>query len=107
MSAFDGDDFREEAEEIFRTGFWVVGRAFNIQDAAPDLPYRFDSSSRNKAMSLLVQLVELMRAGAIEPNPLHAGWKHAQAARSDPTIQALIRRASKKTPIRARTGSAK
>jgi hypothetical protein len=106
MPEFDGERYRPQAERDLRQGVLRIGVALNLEDLGDNLPYRFDDASRTRAMGLLAELWRLFEAGTIEPNPSQRESLRVRAARVDPAVQALIRRASKKTPIRAGWGGA-
>lgn len=101
MPAFDGEAYRPQAERDLRQGVCAIGIALNLENLCGNLPYRFDDASRARALALLAELWRLFEDGTIESNPAHVEWLRAKAAREDPALQALIRKASRKTPIRA------
>lgn len=92
---------RAEAREVAHYAIAAVARAFN-HCGAVEVPYRYSDAVQSRFQALAAELVRLVEHGANEPNPEHGLYLKARAARSDPALQALIRKASRKTPIRSR-----
>lgn len=95
---------REHALACYRAGIVALAQAFNPTNI-DWLPHRYDKETRAQFIQLARELEKLVMDGAIEPNPAHSNYLRAQAARRDPGVQALIKRASRKTPIRAPRGA--
>lgn len=105
MSDTQSDGFeaasRGDARELAQDGLAAMARAFN-HCGRPELAYRYASEVQARFEALAVELVHLVECGEIEPNPAHRGHLRAMAARHDKTLQTVIRKASRKTPIRSR-----
>lgn len=95
------DASREDARACSKGGLANLARAFNHCDRV-DVAYRYTDEVQSRFRKLAVELVWLLEHGAIEVNPAHAQHVKARAARNDKALQAVIRRASRKTPIRSR-----
>lgn len=95
------DTSRAEARSCAQCGLAALARAFNHCDRA-DVAHRYTDAVQSRFHALAVELVGLVEHGAIEVNPAHAQHLKARGARGDTTLQAVIRRASRKTPIRGR-----
>ncbi len=92
------DASRDEARGLARDGLAAMARALN-HCGRPELAYRYTSEVQSRFEALAVELVHLVEFGEVESNPAHRGHLQAVAARTDETLQALIRKASRKTPI--------
>lgn len=92
---------RADARACAQHGIAALARAFNHCDRE-DVAYRYADDVQARFFALATELVALVEHGTIEPNPAHALHLKAQAARGDNRLQAVIRRASRKTPIRGR-----
>lgn len=92
---------RANARACAQAGLALLAQAFNHCDRA-DLAHRYADAEQSRFHALAVELVELVEHGTIEANPAHAQNLRAQAARSDSALQAVFRRASRKTPIQSR-----
>lgn len=92
---------RADAREIAQDGLAAMARAFN-HSGRPELAYRYGSEVQARFEALAVELVHLVEYGEIEPNPAHRGHLRAMAARTDKTLQTVIRKASRKTAIRGK-----
>lgn len=95
------DASRADARASAQNGLAALARAFNHCDRA-DVAYRYTDAVQTRFHALAVELVALVEYGAIEVNPAHALHLKTRAARGDKTLQAVIRKASRKTPIRGR-----
>lgn len=95
------DASRAEARCCAQNGIAALARAFNHCDR-DDAPYRYTDTVQSRFHALAVELVALVEHGAIETNAAHWRYLKARAARGDETLQALIRKVSRKTPIRGR-----
>lgn len=91
---------RSEARDLAQTGMSYLARAFNHCGTAA-LAHRYTDEVQRRFEELAVEIVRLVENGAIEANPAHAQHMRAMAARNDCAVQAVIRRASRKTRIRA------
>lgn len=100
MSDFEAES-RKQAVACGRVGFVGFARAFNAADL-PDTEWRYSAEVLERFKVLCGELLHLIQTGDIEVNPSHAQYAAARAARSDPAIQSLIRKASRKAPIRAK-----
>lgn len=98
--SFEGAS-RADARACAQDGIAALARAFNHCSRA-DVAHRYTDAVQSRFHALAVELVGLVEHGAIEPNPAHAQHLKAQAARGDKALQAVIRNASRKTPIRGR-----
>lgn len=94
------DAHRAAAWADYRTAFQALSRVFDLDPDRPAQAYRFDGSVRARAMRALIDLTALYDHGRIEPHPEHPDNQRAQAARADAVLQAVIRRASDRAPIR-------
>lgn len=92
---------RADARACAQHGIAALARAVN-HCGREDAAYRYADEVQARFFALASELVGLVEHGAIEPNPAHTLHLKAQAARSDKTLQAVIRKASRKTPIRGR-----
>lgn len=99
-AGFD-DASRADARACAQDGLAALARAFN-HCGRDDVAYRYSAAVQSRFDALAVELVGLVEHGTIEVNPAHALHLKARAARTDKTLQAVIRRASRKTPIRGR-----
>lgn len=91
---------RTEARDLAQTGMAYLARAFNHCGTAA-LAHRYTDEVQRRFEELAVEIVGLVENGAIEANPAHAQHLRALAARNDHAVQSVIRRASRKTRIRA------
>lgn len=94
------DAHRAAAAADFGTAFRAFSRVFDLDTDQPPQAYRFDGSVRARAMRALIDLTSLYDHARIEPHPEHPASQRAQAARDDVAVQAVIRRASDRAPIR-------
>jgi hypothetical protein len=62
--------------------------------------HRYAPEVQERFFELALELVALVESGRIEHNPRHSQHLLAQAARTDAPLQALLKRASRKSPIR-------
>lgn len=92
---------RAEITTHYRNAIEALAMVFNPCDFER-IPHRYTKVAQEKFIRLAAELRILIEKEEIEPNPAHALYLKAQAARRDPGVQALIKRASRKTPIRAR-----
>lgn len=99
-AGFD-DASRADARASAQHGLAALARAFNHCDLA-EVAHRYADDVQARFFALATELVALVEHGTIEVNPAHALHLKARAARGDKTLQAVIRRASRKTPIRGR-----
>lgn len=86
--------YREQAHELARDGVAYLARAMNLF-SAPETPFRYTQDVHEKMFSLGVEIARLFEYGDIEPNPEHVVYRRALAARSDKTLQAVLRQARK------------
>lgn len=100
MADFEAES-RKEAQACGRVGFVGFARAFNATSEG-DTPWRYSAEVLEQFETLCGELLHLIKTGEIEVNPSHTQYAAARAARNDPAIQSLIRKASRKTPIRAK-----
>ena len=90
---------RDQACKDAGDGFAVFAGVFNhLGDGAK--PYRYCDGVQGRFMELMTELVALVVNGEIEPNPKHQAYQLTQAAKRDPAVRELIRRASQRKPIR-------
>jgi hypothetical protein len=105
MNAPDRANFEEasraDARACAQSGLAAVARALN-HCGREDVAHRYTDAVQSRFHALAVELVGLIEHGAIEANPAHGHYLKVQAARCDKSLQALIRKASRKTPIRGR-----
>ena len=99
-ASFD-DASRADARSCAQDGLAALARALN-HCGRPELAYRYASEVQARFEALAVELVHLVECGEIEPNPAHRGHLLAMAARTDKTLQTVIRKASRKTAIRGK-----
>lgn len=92
---------RADARACAQDGIAYLARAFN-HCGRGDLAHRYTDDVQSRFSAIAVELVELVEHGAIEANPAHGQYLKARAASGDNTLRALIRKASRKTPIRGR-----
>lgn len=92
---------RADARTCAQDGIAALARAFNHCDRE-DVAHRYADDVQARFFVLAAELVGLVEHGAIELNPAHTLHLKARDARSDKTLQAVIRKASRKTPIRGR-----
>ena len=92
---------RSQARASAQAGIALLAQAFN-HCGNEKLPHRFTADAQARFAELATELVMLVENGDMEANPSHGFYLKAMAARNDGPLQALIRKASKKTPIRAR-----
>ena len=95
------DQHRAQARASAQAGIALLAQAFN-HCGNEKLPHRFSTDVQARFAELATELVMLVERGDIEANPAHGLYRKALAARNDGALQALIREASKKAPIRAR-----
>ena len=100
MSDFERSS-RKDGWPCIGAGFVAMSLAFNTE-SKPEWRWRFSADVRDRVNELCAELEELFVTGDIEVNPAHAAYALAQDARNNPALQSLIRRASKRTPIRAK-----
>lgn len=91
---FSAELCRGSAREAAEGGIGTLGRAFNHCDNA-SLPYRYANHVQAQFFELAVQIVRLIEHGDIEPNPEHVLYRRAIEAKSDKTLQAVLRQARK------------
>jgi len=103
MNAPDRESFedasRADARACAQGGIAALARAFN-HCGRDDVAHRYTDAVQSRFLELAAELVGLVEHGAIESNPAHGLYLKARAARTDPALLALIRMASRKTPIR-------
>lgn len=85
---------REAAHQIARDGVALLARAFNHLNA-DEVPYRYAKDVQARFFEIGIELARLIEHGDLEPNPAHALYRRAVAAKSDKTLQALLRKAGK------------
>jgi len=95
------EQHRGQARASAQAGIALLAQAFN-HCGNEKLPHRFTTDAKARFLELATELVMLVESGGIEANPSHDLHLKAVAARNDGPLQALIRKASKKTPIRAK-----
>lgn len=92
---------RAEARACAQSGIAELARAFN-HCGRDEVAHRYTDEVQSRFLDLAAELVRLVEQGAIEANPAHGLYLQAQSARGNKALQAVIRRASRKTPIRGR-----
>jgi len=95
----DGSGLRQIAHDFGVDGLASFAKAFNFLDE-DQIPFRRPQWVKQRFRELAIELVELVEHAPIEPNLHHEHHLQMLAARNDIAVQALIRRASKKTPMR-------
>lgn len=95
------EENRADARACAQGGIAALARAFN-HCGRDDVAYRYTDEVQSRFLDLAAELVRLVEHGDIEDNPAHGMYLQGQAARSDKALQAVIRRACNKTPIRGR-----
>ena len=98
MSDFETES-RKLARSCGRVGCVAFSRAFNAT-SEPENEWRYSPEVLRRFEVLCTELLHLVETGEIEVNPSHAAYAAARDARNNPALQSLIRRASRKTPIR-------
>lgn len=88
------DQYRQQSHELARDAVACLARAVN-RFSTQEIPYRYSPDVHDKMLRLSVEIARLIEHGDIEPNPANALYKRAVAARSDKTLQTLLRQASK------------
>jgi hypothetical protein len=100
-----GGDFerasRQYARKCAELGFAALAQAFNHCDCDYH-PHRYAPDVQERFRELMLEIVGLVESGRIEPNAGHADYLRAQEAKKDATLQAVLKRAGRKTPIRRR-----
>ena len=100
LSAEDTDhEFQRIAGGAARDGLMCFVKAFNVGDV-PGMKYRFSNDVQDRFVELAAELMTLVTCGGREVNPAYLQYLAGQKAKRDHAVQALIRRASRKTPIR-------
>jgi hypothetical protein len=92
---------RIEARGHAREGIASLALAFN-HCGRNEVAHRYADAVQSQFLELAAELIRLIEYGDIETNPAHGLYLQAQGARSDKALQAVIRKASRKTPIRTR-----
>lgn len=95
---FNIEEARREARRLVRTGVKAFSLAIN-RERDPMLEWVYSEEVQLCGLELMAELAELLQHGEVHPNPGHAQWKLAKAAKNDPALQRLISKASRKTPI--------
>lgn len=98
MSTFEAES-RDQARACGRVGFKGFALAFNATND-PENAWRYSREVRERFEELCTELLGLIETGRIEKTPGHAHLVAAREARKNPALQTLIRKASRKTPIR-------
>lgn len=104
MSAAEDRDSRSRASAhaLARDGVALLARAFNHL-SADEVPYRYAKDVQARFYEIGIELARLIEHGDIESNPAHVLYRRAVAAKSDATLQAVIRKASKRRARRPRS----
>jgi hypothetical protein len=92
---------RQYARKCAELGFAALAQAFNHCNEDYH-PHRYAPGVQERFRELMLEIVSLVEAGNIEPNPLHANYLRGQAAKGDAMLQAVLKRVSRQTPIRKR-----
>jgi len=100
MAAETVEDFRKHAMQCYRVAVAALSGGIAIND--DPTPYCYGDDSQRELVELLARVLIVIERGEIEVNPRHAAWRKAQDAKNDPAVRALLRRASRKTPIRGK-----
>lgn len=100
MADFETES-RKHAVACGRVGFVGFARAFNAT-GEPDTEWRYSAEVLERFEELCGELLRLIKDGEIEVNPSHATYAAARDARNNLILQSLIKKASRKTPIRAK-----
>ena len=98
-NAFENES-RKGAHSCARMGVAAFAQAFNHFDEGHH-PYRYAPEVQERFLDIARELYSLVERGRIECNPNHEQFLIAQEATQNKTLQALYRRASRKTPIKA------
>ena len=96
-------DSRRHARACASAGIAAFAQAFNHCDEDWH-PHKYAPDVQERFREIGLELVALVESGCIEPNPNHRQYLRAQEAKQDKTLQALFKRAGRKTPIRAAGG---
>lgn len=94
-----GPEFQRIAGEHSRAGLMCFVQAFSVGDA-PNMKYRYTEAVKSRFAELAAELMQLVTCGGREVNPAYGEYLLSQKAKKDQAVQALIRKASRKTPIR-------
>jgi hypothetical protein len=94
------DASRQFARECARNGVGLLARAFN-HCGADCHPHIYSADVQERFRDLCIEIVALVETGEVQLNPRHATYQRAQAAKQDPALQAVLKRASRKTRIRS------
>lgn len=92
---------RADARAFARDGIAALARAFN-HCGRDDVVHRYTDDVQSRFLDLAAEVVQLVEHGDIEVNAAHGMHLQSRDARNDEALQALIRRASQKAPIRGR-----
>jgi hypothetical protein len=103
QASFEGLS-RANARACAQDGIAALARAFN-HCGNSELAHRYTDAVQSRFLELAMDLVQLVESGEIESNPAHRLYLRAVAARGDESLQAMIRKASQKTPIRRSANS--
>ncbi|RZL93308.1 MAG: hypothetical protein EOP76_09585 [Variovorax sp.] len=95
------DEHRELTRKFALDGCTGCARAFNYLEEH-QVPWSTSAAARSRFKALCGEMLRLLEKNELSDNPAHALHVRATEARADPAIQRLIRRASRKTLIRAR-----
>lgn len=98
MKDFEAES-RDTARACGRSGFKAFSLAFNATNN-PESAWRYSSEVRERFEDLCAELLGMIETGEIEATPGHAQFAALRVARQNPALQKLIRKASRKTPIR-------
>lgn len=91
---------REYARKCAAVGIGALAQAFNHCDEDYHA-HRYARDVQGRFRELCTELVALIETGEIERNPGHERWLRAEAAKRDPTLQLVLKRATRKTLIRS------
>ncbi|MFC7433583.1 hypothetical protein ACFQNJ_03565 [Hydrogenophaga bisanensis] len=92
---------RANARALAQEGVACLAMAFNHLERA-DVAHRYSDAVQSRFRELATELVRLVELGEIEANPAHALHLKVRAAHGDEALQAVIRRVSRKTPVKGR-----
>lgn len=97
------DQYRQQSHELARDAVACLARAVN-RFSNQEIPYRYTPEVHDKMQRLSVEIARLIEHGDIEPNPAHAMYRRAVAARNDKGLQKMLLALSKGQTKRHRHG---
>lgn len=95
------DQYRQQSHELARDAVACLARAVN-RFSSQEIPYRYTPDVHDKMLRLSVEIARLIEHGDIEPNPAHAMYRRAVAARNDKALQKMLMDLSERASRRHR-----